>query len=86
MTPAQCRAARALLDWTQQKLANAAGIAVSTVAGFERSLRVMGPETNKATTHEKIQAIQRALESAGIEFIDENGSGAGVKFRKGKLN
>jgi hypothetical protein len=30
--------------------------------------------------------MQRALEAAGVEFIDENGSGAGVKFRKGKLN
>jgi len=78
MTPAQCRAARGLLNWTQQKLAVAAGVAVSIVTSFERSWRCNYPET--------IQAIQRALESAGIEFIDENGSGAGVKFRKGKLN
>ena len=78
MTPAQCRAARGLLDWTQTTLADAAGVAVTTVTSFERSWKVLTPET--------IQAIQRALESAGIEFIDENGSGVGVKFRKGKLN
>jgi len=34
----------------------------------------------------RFKPYRRALESAGIEFIDENGSGAGVKFRKGKLN
>ena len=78
MTPAQCRAARGLLDWTQQKLAVAAGVGVSIVTTFERSWRCNYPD--------KIQAIQRALEDAGVEFIEENGSGAGVKFRKGKLN
>ena len=78
MTPAQCRAARGLLDWTQQRLAVAAGVAVSTVASFERSWKVVTPET--------IQAMQRVLEAAGVEFIDENGSGAGVKFGRGKLN
>jgi len=78
MTPAQCRAARALLDWTQVKLADAAGVGVSIVTSFERSWRCNYPD--------KIQAIQGAVESAGIEFIDENGSGAGVKFRKGELN
>ncbi len=78
MTPAQCRAARGLLDWTQQKLADAAGIGVSTAISFERSWRVASPAT--------IQAIQRALEAAGIEFIPENGSGVGVRMKKGKLN
>jgi len=88
MTPAQCRAARGLLDWTQPKLADAAGVVVSTVAGFERSWRVVSSPALRpsARTPETIQAMQRALEAAGVEFIDENGSGAGVKFRKGKLN
>jgi len=88
MTPAQCRAARGLLDWTQSKLADAAGVVVSTVASFERSWRVVSSPALRppARTPETIQAMQRALEAAGVEFIDENGSGAGVKFRKGKLN
>jgi len=86
MTPAQCRAARGLLDWTQQKLAIAAGVAVSTVASFERSLRVVTAKTNRAMAPETIQAMQRTLEAAGVDFSPENGSGAGVRFRKGKLN
>jgi DNA-binding XRE family transcriptional regulator len=78
MTPAQCRAARGLLDWTQVKLAEAAGVGLTTVTSFERSWRCNYPD--------KIQAMQSALEAAGVEFFAENGSGAGVKFRKGKLN
>jgi transcriptional regulator with XRE-family HTH domain len=78
MTPAQCRAARGLLDWTQVKLAEAAGLALSTVVKFERN--------GRAVPAEAVQGMQRALEAAGVEFFAENGSGAGVKFRKGKLN
>jgi transcriptional regulator with XRE-family HTH domain len=78
MTPAQCRAARGLLNWTQAKLAEAAGIGVSIVTGFEQSWKVASPA--------KIQAMQRAFEAVGVEFIPENGSGAGVRMKKGKLN
>jgi hypothetical protein len=67
-----------LLDWTPQKLADAAGVAVSTVTSFERSWRCNYPD--------KIQATQSALEAAGVEFIEENGSGVGVRIKKGKLN
>jgi transcriptional regulator with XRE-family HTH domain len=75
MTPAQCRAARELLDWTQIKLAEASRIAVATVIRFERNGRPVAAEA--------VQTIQRALETADIEFIDKNG--AGVKLRaKGK--
>ena len=48
MTPAQCRAARGLLDWTQTTLADAAGVAVMTVTNFEKSWRVVTPETIQA--------------------------------------
>jgi transcriptional regulator with XRE-family HTH domain len=78
MTPAQCRAARGLLDWTQSRLADVAKVAVSTVASFERNWKAPTPET--------IQAMQHALEAAGVEFIPENGSGAGVRMKKAKLN
>ena len=70
MTPAQCQAARDLLNWTQQKLADAARVPISAVISFELSWRVKAPET-----------MQHALEAAGIEFIDENGGGQGVRLR-----
>jgi transcriptional regulator with XRE-family HTH domain len=78
MTPAQCRAARGLLDWTQATLAGAAGLGVSTVVRFERSETVVAAAT--------VQTMQLAFEAAGVEFIRENGSGAGVRMKKAKLN
>jgi transcriptional regulator with XRE-family HTH domain len=76
MTPAQCRAARALLDWTQPELASTAAIGLSTVVDFERVRRIV--------SNEAMAAIQRALEAAGVIFTPENGDGPGVKLRKGK--
>jgi transcriptional regulator with XRE-family HTH domain len=70
----QCRAARALLDWSQQDLADKAGVGVVTV----RQLEAGTHEPRRAT----LDVIRRALESAGVEFIDENGGGAGVRLRK----
>lgn len=61
LTPKHVRAARALLAWSQQDLAKAAGVATSTVADFERGRRT--PVANNA------QAIRGALESAGIKFL-----------------
>jgi transcriptional regulator with XRE-family HTH domain len=72
MTPAQCRAARGLIDWSQVKLAEVAAVAASTVTSFERSSRV--------ATLERIQAMRAALEKAGVEFT--NGAEPGVKLRK----
>ncbi|MBN9018458.1 MAG: transcriptional regulator [Rhizobiales bacterium] len=74
MTPAQCRAARALINWTQPRLAEAAALGLSTVVDFERERRAVSTE---ATT-----AIQRALEAAGVIFVDANGDGPGVRLRK----
>lgn len=61
LTPKHVRAARALLAWSQQDLAKAAGVATSTLADFERGHRT--PVTNNA------QAIRGALEGAGIRFL-----------------
>jgi transcriptional regulator with XRE-family HTH domain len=61
LTPKHVRAARALLAWSQQDLAKAAGVATSTVADFERGHRT--PVANNA------QAIRGALEGAGIRFL-----------------
>jgi transcriptional regulator with XRE-family HTH domain len=77
ITAAQCRAARGLLDWTQQELADAARIGVATLRQFEGE----GAETRQAT----LAVLKWALESAGVEFIDENGGGPGVRLRKRQL-
>ncbi|WP_084168238.1 helix-turn-helix domain-containing protein [Paraburkholderia acidipaludis] len=60
--PEQVRAARSLLGWSQQDLASKAGVAVSTVADFERGQR--SPVQNNAL------AIQRTLETAGVQFTE----------------
>ncbi len=74
ITPAQSRAGRALLEWSQEQLAEAAHLGLSTVRDFEKGRRV--------PTHNNLAGIVRALESAGVEFIAENGGGAGVRLRK----
>ena len=61
LIPKHVRAARALLAWSQQDLAKAAGVATSTVADFERGQRT--PVANNA------QAIRAALEGAGIRLL-----------------
>ena len=61
MSPEQCRAARAWLDWSQDDLANKAQVSNSTVRDFEAGRRM--PITNNLT------AMRRALEEAGIKFL-----------------
>jgi transcriptional regulator with XRE-family HTH domain len=73
ITPAQCRAARALLGWSQQDLAKRAAIGIVTVHQLEAGLS----QPRRAT----FDVIRRALQAAGVEFIDENGGGSGVRFR-----
>ncbi|WP_225769553.1 helix-turn-helix domain-containing protein [Inquilinus sp. Marseille-Q2685] len=70
----QCRGARAMLGWSQTKLAEEARVARQTIVDFERGARTPFPN-NKA-------AIRSALEAAGIEFIPENGGGPGVRLKK----
>lgn len=76
MNPAQCRAARALLNMEQAELSEASGIARATVIDFEKGVRSPRPAT--------ISAIRAALEAAGVIFVDENGEGAGVRLRKAR--
>jgi transcriptional regulator with XRE-family HTH domain len=66
MTPAQCRIARELLDWTQADLARAAGISVITVRDFEAGKPM---DARRAPV-----LMQRALEGAGIRFGADEGS------------
>lgn len=63
MTPAQCRAARAFLEWTQPQLAAAAGISPSTLRDFEAGRRT--PISNN------LAAIEATFTKAGIEFEGE---------------
>jgi len=74
INPAQCRAGRALLELTQTQLALAAGVGLSTVVDFENNRRQL---SNGA-----IESIFQALTRAGVEFIQENGGGPGVRLRK----
>jgi hypothetical protein len=74
ITPVQCRAARALLNWPRDALAEASSVALRTIVDFERGVR----DTRRASK----DALRRALEEAGIEFIPENGGGVGVRLAK----
>jgi transcriptional regulator with XRE-family HTH domain len=72
LTPAQIRAARAMLDWTQGELAKRAGISKTGLNNIER-----GSADPKAST---LTAIRRAIEDAGVEFT--NGGEPGVKLKR----
>jgi transcriptional regulator with XRE-family HTH domain len=75
--PAQVRAARALIGWTQGELADAADVPRSIVDRFETGQ----PDSIPA---EAVVKLKTALESAGVVFIPKNGGGAGVRLRKGR--
>jgi transcriptional regulator with XRE-family HTH domain len=72
----QIKAARSLLAWSQEQLAAAAGVSIPTIKRLEAQDGPLGGRNETATK------IRRALESAGVEFIDENGGGPGVRLRK----
>jgi transcriptional regulator with XRE-family HTH domain len=72
MSPEQCRAARAWLNWTQQELARRAGVGLSTVRDFEKGERTPIPNN--------LAAIQRAIEGAGIRLVfRDDGEAAGIE-------
>ena len=72
----QIKAARALLGWSQSDLARHSGMSEPTIARLESTDGQLGGRG------ETVRKIQAALETNGIEFIDENGTGEGVRFRK----
>jgi predicted transcriptional regulator len=76
LTSEVLRAARALLRWDQRNLAEASSISLPTIKRLESK-----PGTLEAHTT-TVAALTRALENAGIEFINENGGGPGVRLRK----
>ncbi len=71
---AQVRAARGLLGWNRDRLVEASNVPKRTIVRFEDE--VTSPRT--AT----LKAIRTALEAAGVEFVPENGGGAGVRLKK----
>ena len=71
--PEQCRAARALLGWSQDDLERHSKVAKKTIADLERGAR--SPQGRTA------DALQRAMEASGVVFIPQNGGGAGVRMR-----
>ena len=73
----QIRAARGLLGWSQSQLAEAAGKSLPTIKRLERE-DGEGP----AVSEDVRDAVQAALEKAGVEFIPENGGGAGVRMKR----
>jgi DNA-binding XRE family transcriptional regulator len=70
ISPAQCRAARALLNWTQDTLAVKTGVALKTIRAFENE-RTKPLGVTRA-------AIKQALEKGGIEFFE----GEGLRLKK----
>jgi predicted transcriptional regulator len=72
----QLKAARTLIGWSQKELASAADVSLPTIKRLEAAEGWLG---GRQTTAYKIRG---ALEKAGVEFIDENGGGPGVRLRK----
>jgi len=72
ISPSQCRAARALLNWSQDDLAERSGVAKKTIADLERDARYATERTSTA--------LQETLEASGVVFIPANGGGPGVRL------
>ena len=73
ITPMQVRAARGLLDWSRDRLAEASGVPKRTLVRFEAGEGASRPAT--------VEAIRAALVAAGVVFIAANGGGHGVRMR-----
>ena len=76
LTSGQLRAARAFLRWRAEDLARESAVGVATIRRAELA------ENETSMTMPNDIAVRRALETAGVEFIDENGDGPGVRLRK----
>jgi transcriptional regulator with XRE-family HTH domain len=76
MKAVQVKMARAAIGWGVRELAKRAGLTANTVTRIEN-----GADAKQSTMNK----LQQALEAAGVEFIDENGGGAGVRLQKRQL-
>jgi predicted transcriptional regulator len=70
------RAGRALLRWEQRDLSTASSVSLPTIKRLESKPGIMAAHLST------VAALRKALETAGIIFIDENGGGPGVRLRK----
>jgi predicted transcriptional regulator len=70
------RAARALLRWGQRDLAEASSISLPTIKRLESQPGAMAAHMST------VVALRKAIEEAGVDFIEENGGGQGVRLRK----
>lgn len=73
LAASQCRAARALIEWSQDQLSRACAVDVRTIADFEGRVRAPDIDTKRR--------MRTAFEEAGVAFIAENGGGPGVRLR-----
>lgn len=80
LTSEQIRAARMLLRWEQKDLAEASGISLPSIKRLETQPGLLSAQERTLTD------LRRALEKAGVEFIPENGGGAGVRLARRSKN
>jgi transcriptional regulator with XRE-family HTH domain len=73
MRAVQVKMARAAVGWGVRELAKKAGVTANTVTRIEN-----GADAKQST----MDRLQQALEAAGVEFIEENGGGLGVRLLK----
>jgi transcriptional regulator with XRE-family HTH domain len=76
LSSSQIRAARALIKWSAEELARHSSVSLRTIRRAELA------ERHPRMTASNDLAVRRALESAGVEFIEENGGGPGLRLRK----
>jgi transcriptional regulator with XRE-family HTH domain len=76
LASSQIRAARALLHWSAEDLARESALGLATIRRAENS------ENKTSMTAANDLSVRRALETAGVEFIEENGGGPGVRLRR----
>jgi ribosome-binding protein aMBF1 (putative translation factor) len=76
LTSAQIRAARALIRWSAEDLARECAVGVTTI----RRAELTEGETSMTAANDL--AVRRTLEAAGVEFIDGDGGGSGVRLRQ----
>ena len=75
ITSAQIRAARGMLNWSRRDLANSSGIS------FASMMRLESFDGVPASNFKTLEAIKKAFEAAGVEFIGTPEKGAGVRWK-----
>ena len=73
LSAAQCRAARAMVEWSAERLSEASAVDLQTIRNFEARFSRPSERT--------LRRIRITLEQAGVMFVPENGRGAGVRFK-----